>query len=65
MSQFQGQELNQTGVPYIGSLNQGINMINQNPYGQMPGMANQPQNTGIGVNAAEQKIAESNYIYNY
>ena len=40
-------------------------MINQNPYGQMPGMANQPQNTGIGVNAAEQKIAESNYINNY
>ena len=26
MSQFQGQELNQTGVPYIGCLNQGINM---------------------------------------
>ena len=63
MSQFQGQEINQTGVPYMGALNQGMNMINPNQYGQMINAVNQPANIGIGMNALEQKITESNNIY--
>ena len=65
MSQLQDQVLNPTGVPFMGSMAPGINIINpsqfQGPIQQTIPIP-QPQNLGLDLGTGDPKNQESNYI---
>ena len=64
MSQLQDQVLNQTGVPFMGPIAPGINIINPSQFqGPIQQTIPQPQNMGLGIGSSDPKNQESNYIY--
>ena len=65
MSQLQDQVLNPTGVPFMGSMGPGINIINPSQFqGPIQQTIPQPQNMGLGVGAVDPKNQESNIYIN-
>ena len=64
MSQLPDQVINPAGVPFMGSMNPGINLITPSQFqGPIQQTIPQPQNMGIPVGAADPKNQESKFIY--
>jgi len=62
MSQLPEQILNQTGAPFIGTIGQGLGMLNPAQFqGQIQQPITPPQNIPLNMAGEDQKNTESNY----